>query len=113
MAYMLSAQLAATELNVLHGDVNANAYVDVNLISSAFDTFSSSSGLIAALNSGPNPNLVAPSGEIRISALIAAANASLGVNANTTGSSAARTYQEALKDLLDAINNNQAITFVF
>jgi hypothetical protein len=106
MAYKLSAQLAVTELNVLHGDVNANAYVDVNLIGS-------SSGLIAALNSGPNPHLVDPYGEVRISALIDAANASLGVNAVTTGSSPARTYQEALKDVLDAINGNQAITFGF
>jgi hypothetical protein len=109
MAYMLSAQLAATELNVLHGYVNANAYVGVNLISSAFNTLSSSSALIAALNSGPSPNLVDQYGNVQISALLSAANASLGANANTTASSAVRTYQEALKDVLDAINNNQSI----
>jgi hypothetical protein len=103
MAYKLSAQLAVTELNVLHGDVNANAYVDVNLISSA---------LIAALNSGPNPNLVSPYGVVQITALIDAANPSLGINGDTKGPSAARTYQQALADVLSAINNNWAITFV-
>jgi WD40 repeat protein len=88
---------------------DATASVNIYLISSAFNTLGSSSALIAALNSGPNPNLVAPNGQLQISALISAANASLGANANTTAGSAARTYQEALKDVLDAINNNQQI----
>jgi hypothetical protein len=109
MAYMLSAQLAATELNVLHGFVNPNASVNVAFVSSAFNTFGSASALSAALNSGPNPILVDQYGQIRISALIDAANASLGANGNTTGPGAARAYQEALKDVLDAINNNQAL----
>ena len=79
------------------------------MISSAFNTLGSSSALIAALNSGPSPNLVDKYGQVQISALIGAANASLGVNANTTAPSAARTYLEALKDTLNAINNNQTI----
>jgi hypothetical protein len=109
MASMLSAQLAATVLSVSHGFVNPTASVNIYLISSAFNTLGSSTALIAALNSGPNPNLVAPNGQLQINALIAAANASLGVSGSTTAQSAARTYQEALKDVLDAINNNQPI----
>jgi hypothetical protein len=46
---------------------------------------------------------------IGVSALLSAANASLGSNANTTAPGAARTYQEALKDVLDAVNNGQSI----
>jgi hypothetical protein len=109
MAYLLSAQLAAAVLNVRHGSVNANASVNVSLISSGFNTLGPSSALTEALNSGPNPRLVNQNGEIRIGALIDAANASLGVNARTKASSAVRRYQEALKDVLDAINNNQAL----
>ncbi len=108
MAYMLSAQLAATVLNVSHGFVNATASVNAYLISSDFNTFGSSSALINALNSGP-ASLVDKFGQIPISALINAANTSLGTNPNTPAGSAARSYQEALKDVLNAINNNQRI----
>lgn len=113
MAYKLSAQLAATELDVLNGFVNASAYVDINLISPAFQSgFSSAADLLAALNSqGP---LTDSYGIVQIQALMDAANNVLGTTAgaNTTAGSALRTYEAALQDVLNAINNNQSIILV-
>ena len=87
MAYMLSAQLAAMELNVLNGKVNGSA-----LIYAPGATSANSLGF-ATVND-----------------VMAEANTSLGANGTTIVASPARTYQEALKTALDNANNN--LTFV-
>jgi hypothetical protein len=79
MAYMLSAQLAAMELNVRLGYVSGGSSVYVG-------------GSINAL--------------MTVNALMTAANASLLSDPVTVASGAARTYQEMLKSALDAGNNN-------
>lgn len=83
MAYMLSAQLAAMELNVLNNKVDGNAL------------------LYAPGATGANAF-----GFITVSALMAEANTSLGTDGYTVASGATRTYQEALKTALDQGNNN-------
>lgn len=112
MAYMLSAQLAALQLNVDHGLVDASAYVDCVLISTAYNTFGSASALIAALNS--QGALTDAYGIVQISALMNTAVSKLGTTAgaNTTAGSALRSFEEALKDVFDAINNGAAIILV-
>jgi hypothetical protein len=77
MAYMLSAQLAAMELNVVNGKVSGGSIVY-------------------------QPGL----GFITIAQLIADADAALGANGLTTAGSPDRSYQELLKNALDAANNN-------
>jgi hypothetical protein len=81
MAYMLSAQLAAMELNVAHGIVNGDA-------------------LIFAPGTG------SPTGFATVADIMNAANASLGTYPLTIAASAERTAQEALKNALDNGNNN-------
>jgi hypothetical protein len=112
MACMLSAQLAALQLNVDHCLVNASAYVDCNLISSAFNTFANGTALITALNS--QGALTDASGIVQIKALMNAAVKVLGTSggASTTAASGLRSFEEALKDVFDAINNNMAIILV-
>jgi hypothetical protein len=83
MAYMLSAQLAATALNVHNGNVNGGA-------------------LIYA----PGTSSANPLGFATVNSVIAEANASLGTDAVTIAAGATRTYQEALKNALDRSNNN-------
>ena len=87
MAYMLSAQLAAMELNVLNGKVAGTA-------------------LIYA----PGSTSANALGFATVNAVMAEANASLGANPNTTAAGPTRTLQEALKNALDNANNNK--TFV-
>jgi hypothetical protein len=87
MAYMLSAQLAAMELNVLNGNVNGNA-------------------LIYA----PGTASANPLGFATVNAVMAEANAELGLHGLTLAGSPYRAYQEALKKALDLANNN--CTFV-
>jgi hypothetical protein len=77
MAYMLSAQLAAMELNVEAGFVDGSAIV-----------FS--------------PEL----GFITIGDLMTAANSALGTDGLTLVGDPNRAAQEALKNALDAANNN-------
>lgn len=76
MAYMLSAQLAAMALNVEAGFVSGTALV--------WDGTSF----------------------VTINALMAAANTSLGADGNTPAGDPNRATQEALKNTLDAANNN-------
>ena len=83
MAYMLSAQMAAMQLNVAEGFVSGSALVEAPGASSA--------------------NAL---GYATISALIAEANASLGANGYTVAAGPVRSYQEALKNALDRGNNN-------
>lgn len=87
MAYMLSAQLAAMELNFLNGKVTGGA-------------------LIYA----PGTGSANPLGFATVSALMAEANTELGLHGLTLADSPYRAYQEALKNALDKANNN--LTFV-
>lgn len=84
MAYMLSAQLTAMELNVRFG------YVDGNQL------------ILATGATGANAN-----GFMTVNALMAEANASLAANPYTVSSGTVRSYQEALKNALDNGNNNR------
>jgi hypothetical protein len=82
MAYMLSVQMTAMTLNVASGGVNG-------------------SSLIYA----PGTNSANQFGYAPVNAVLAEANASLGANGSTTAGTD-RVYQEALKNALDAGNNN-------
>lgn len=89
MANMLSAQLAAMELNVFNGKVNGSSLVwlgDYDYEAYDFDQVTT------------------------INDLMAAADASLAVNGNTPSGNPDRAYQEFLKTALDDANNNK--TFV-
>jgi hypothetical protein len=83
MAYMLSAQLAAMELNVYNGMVNGSALIYAP-------------GAQGAVN-----------GFLTVNALMSEANNELGLHASTLDGSPFRSYQEALKNGLDKGNNNQ------
>ena len=83
MAYMLSAQLAAMELNVFNGFVDGNS-----LIYAPGTTSANSSGFAT------------------VNAVMSEANAELGLHGSTKDGSAFRAYQEALKTALDRANNN-------
>lgn len=83
MAYMLSVQLAAMELNVRHG-------------------FLTSSFIYA-----PGTNSASPAGFATVADIMAEANAELGLHSNTLSDSPYRSYQEALKNALDNANNNK------
>lgn len=85
MAYMLSAQLAAMELNVAHGFVSGNALV----------------------RTGGCGNTGFDGSFISINDLMSAANAELCAHPVTTSASPYRAYQECLKNALDDANNNK------
>ncbi len=87
MAYMLSAQLAAMELNVLNGFVDGSA-------------------LIYA----PSANSSNDAGFASVSDIIAEADAELELHPTTWAGDAWRDYQKSLKDALDDANND--LTFV-
>jgi hypothetical protein len=95
MAYMLSAQLAAMELNTRHnpnpfgGGVNGSALVYAPCL----------------LNYAPITGL-SPLGFISINDLMTAANTELGLHNITLAGSPFRAYQECLKTTLDNANNN-------
>lgn len=92
MAYMLSAQLSAMELNVFNGKVSGSA-------------------LVYAPQLLPfHPTSLNALGFISITDLMSAANAELGSHGLTPSGNAFRASQEALKNALDAANNNT--TFV-
>lgn len=83
MAYMLSAQLAAMKLNVLNGFVSGDAMIYAPGASSA-----------SAL------------GFVTINAIVAEADAELGLHGLVVAGSDYRAYQELLKNALDKANNN-------
>jgi len=90
MAYMLSAQLAAMELNVRHSYVSSSALVYApDLL--AFGT--------AGLNG---------LGFISINDLMAAAAGEIQAHGMTDSTSPYRSYQDALKNALDDANNNKS-----
>jgi len=106
MAYMLSAQLAAMELNVRYyqvsnkfgAGVNGNAVVYEECLSNYADSLSSYSSY--------------HNGFISVNDLMAAASAELctvGHNVTKSGSPY-RAYQECLKNALDDANNNKNFT---
>jgi hypothetical protein len=84
MANMLSAQLAAMELNVRHAFVSGGALVYA--------------GTCGTTGVGTQ--------FISINSLMTAASTELCAHANTTAAGAVRTYQECLKNALDRANNN-------
>jgi hypothetical protein len=83
MAYMLSAQLAAMELNVFNGLVNGNT-----LIYAPGTTSANSLGFAT------------------VDAVMTEANTELGLHHTAYDGSGWRSYQEALKNALDKANNN-------
>jgi hypothetical protein len=83
MAYMLSAQLAAMELNVRSGKVSGSALIYAPGTASA------------------NAN-----GFATVASVMAEANDDLGINLTTVKAGPLRTHQEALKIALDKGNNN-------
>jgi hypothetical protein len=117
MAYMLSAQLAGTQLNVIAGNFGNATSIHVGLQQSdpAFgliDWSGNSQGDNLDNNLDSVTDLVNNYGFADIQALIAAANTELGLHGNTTSGSADdawRDYQEALKIAFDGMNNNLAI----
>jgi hypothetical protein len=84
MAYMLSAQLAAMELNVEAGFVNGSALVYA-----------------------PGTNSANGLGFATINNLMAEANSELTTHGTALAGDSWRAYQEALKNALDKANNNQ------
>jgi hypothetical protein len=89
MAYMLSAQLTAMELNVAHAGVSGLTGSEIVYVPSLVGS------------------VLAPTGFLTINQLMAAANADLGIagHNNTVAAGAVRTYQEILKTALDRANN--------
>lgn len=90
MAYMLSAQLAAMELNVLNGKVSGSSMI---FAGKAPDNCS-----VSGLNA---------KGFISINNLMNAANSSLGSNGYTVASSDIRNCQDFMKNALDDANNDR------
>jgi hypothetical protein len=84
MAYMLSAQLAVTQLNVCFCGLVARSIV-----------YAPGCGNIGYQNNF-----------IRVSDLITSANTELGLHGDTPAGSPHREFQACLKDALDGINNN-------
>lgn len=83
MAYMLSAQLSAMDLNVRHGFVSGGSLIY------APGSTSANGASFATVNS-----------------IIVEANTELGLHGLTLSGSQYRSYQEALKNALDKANNN-------
>jgi len=90
MSYMLSAQLAAMELSVEAGYVSGASVV----YAPGLLPFAPITGLSAT-------------GFISVTDLMAAANATLGADGFTPAGDPLRAYQGALKNALDAANNNK------
>jgi len=93
MANMLSAELTAMKLNVIHGFVNGTAMIYAPGLSGC--------GTVGGLNS---------SGFISINDLMTAANQSLLDHPSTPIGSPDRACQEGLKNALDDANNNKNFT---
>jgi hypothetical protein len=89
MAYMLSVQLTAMELNVRHGFVSGSSLV------------------YAPCLIGTGTPGVSGLGFISINDLMTAANASLCAHGSTPSGDPNRAYQECLKNTLDDANNNK------
>ena len=97
MAYMLSAQLAAMELNVSHYGVSNKFGAGVNGNALVYEQ--------CLVDFGVTTN-----GFITVNDLMAAANAELCAHPITKSGSPYRAYQECLKNALDDANNNKNFT---
>ncbi|MFN2489222.1 MAG: hypothetical protein ABR529_05735 [Actinomycetota bacterium] len=83
MAYMLSAQLAAMELNVYNSKVS-----------------------VSSLVYAPGTSSANAAGFATVSSVMSEADSELGLHGLTKDGSPYRAYQEALKNALDRANNN-------
>jgi hypothetical protein len=108
MAYMLSAQLTAMELNVEAGDDHFG-FVQDGYVYAADIALASHLNDYDFANLGHN--LINDQGFVLLSDLLKEADAVLGAEGGnlTLADSPLRTYEESLKNLLDALNNNQSI----
>jgi hypothetical protein len=121
MAYMLSAQLAAVQL-----DVTNSASIKFNLDLTVSHTVYAPTGATLAQNITPAQfatlyadafavnnaiglNKVTALGFVSVGDLIAQADAALAAAPNTIAAGAMRNYQQALKNALDGICNNKNI----
>lgn len=115
MANMLSVQLAATVLNVLHANFGSSTSIYIDGTLTSWSGNGQGANLAANLDhDGDSDNadadgLVNEYGFADINALIAAANAELAAHSVVLSGSAFRDYQEALKIAFDGMNNNLAI----
>jgi hypothetical protein len=105
MAYMLSAQLLTTEFNVCLGRVNALGSIFVPMVTIP----GSSTPIPLTLQSSLASHGVSSMGVAVINDILTAAVGALKAAPYTVASGASRTFEEGLKDLLDAINNNENI----
>ncbi|MBI1913166.1 MAG: hypothetical protein HYS12_00150 [Planctomycetes bacterium] len=105
MCNMLSAQLATTQLNVLIGYVNPNEYVRVDGIQST-STFG---GSFSTLTTYYTYNGAA---FVQIQDLISAAIATLNAHPTASSGDAWQPYDQGLKNVFDAINNDLSIFVV-
>jgi hypothetical protein len=94
MAYMLSAQYAAAELNVEAGKVSSSAVIYAPELLPYLSTV------------GPSLSAI---GTITIGDLLTATNAELGLHGQTLADSPYRAYQEALKNVNEKIDTNASI----
>jgi len=120
MAYMLSSQLTATVLNVRRGNYGTSTaiFVGTGLGSGGLvDTARNTQGaaIINNLDGLSDTNGLDGTGYVNlfgfasIQGLIDAANAELSAAPLAVASGPHRTYQEALKNAFDAMNNNLAV----
>ena len=103
MAYMLSAQLAAMELNVLHPN---NKYNNNKGVSGTALVYEQCLTNYAATLSGVGTHSY-HNGFISVNDLMLAADAALGADGYTPAGDSNRAYQECLKNALDDGNNNK------
>jgi len=121
MAYMLSAQLAATELDVAYNNLNAGWGVVVPggaqssggqcivpFLSATQPIACADSPLVSltVMQSASGCGCGSNDGVVTVNALLAAAQCLLGHYGSTVAAGTERTYEECVKSLLDMINNN-------
>jgi hypothetical protein len=102
MAYMLSAQLAAMQLNVRHGYASASTYVSIGSIALVGANLGAGD-FIGGTYQTHNGNIY-----VSIQDLMDSANASLGDQALTLAGNSYRSRQEALKNILEVLNSDRA-----
>jgi hypothetical protein len=100
MANMLSAQLLTTELDVLLGKVNVTSNIYVPAVGTL--SLNLQDSLVAN-------DVSTASGVANIQNIVNAAIAELLADPHPASGSADAAFQEALKDCMDGITNNQAI----
>lgn len=106
MSYMLSAQFAASWLNVNALGISADMMIHVDTLA---QWSGNTQGVALATNLG---SLVSPTGFVRLGDVMTVANTLLGTNGSILAGNPLRTYAEALKVVLDGFNNNLSIAVV-